>query len=106
MKRTLLISSVILSLSAAGGATAASKFIAADSSKETKLCMIAVDGTAWKMRVEIRKQRTTQREVARNVLCNDKNIVRFADRHGNQPVHAMLVRHLRPTVIIYPTAAK
>ncbi|GAA5186660.1 DUF3718 domain-containing protein [Ferrimonas gelatinilytica] len=77
--KSVIFASVLL----ASGAVTATEFVAADNTRETKLCMAAATGTPLKMMTTIKYSGYDDRSVARGIACNDEPINFFAARYND-----------------------
>ncbi|SHI04381.1 DUF3718 domain-containing protein [Ferrimonas marina] len=90
--KTLLLASAVLMTTTVG----ATEFVAADNSRETKLCMAAATANTLQMNVAIDRSGYKLQSIARGIACNDEPINFFAARYNDdQRVVDRLNRHSR-----------
>ncbi len=63
-------------------ATQATEVIAADSSKFTKLCIVALNGNRAAMHSNIKASGYSQDYIVSNLRCNGDNILTFVEQYG------------------------
>ena len=62
--------------------TQATEVIAADSSKFTKLCMVALNGNRAALHSNIKASGYSQDYIVSNLRCNGDNILTFVEQYG------------------------
>ncbi len=82
--RTLTRISLLASLAViANSAMAATKYVAADASIESQLCVSSATASPLQFHTQVRDSGISLRTVARKITCNDVPIGRFAADAGN-----------------------
>ena len=84
-KMTKTLTTIVLTLSTIGVANASTKFVAADDYLTSKLCVVAAQGSRIQLRSMIKESGFSAKHIAKNVTCNDQNIVEFVQDHAENP---------------------
>ena len=79
---TKVVMVVGLAFGAMATAQADSRFVAADESVTSKICVAAAKGNKMNLHQEIRRAGLTREYVADNVTCNDMPITEFVEQYG------------------------
>ena len=92
--RTKILFTSLLALSAiAGVAHAETRYVAADDSTPTRLCVSAVSDARIRFYTEVRDSGMNMRAVDKMVTCNGQNIGTFALNAGRKDNAHQLMRH-------------
>ncbi|QYK04859.1 DUF3718 domain-containing protein [Shewanella zhangzhouensis] len=92
--RIILIPALLLGLTATASATEY-RFIAADNSPETLMCVAAGSNKLTKLRMQIAESNSSARYHANSIRCNDKSIAQFAYSYGADKAYDYLASHSR-----------
>ena len=102
LTKAVLLSAVTLF---AGAASAGSKFVASDANPESKMCVLAGEGSRIQFISTARNNHFPLKLVAQEIECNGENITNCAKIHGNKSVYATLSKYNSPRVEIYRDTA-
>lgn len=84
-KMTKTLTAIVLTLSTVGMANAASKVVAADDYVTSKICVAAAGKSKIQLHKVIKDSGLSKRHIAKNVTCNNQNIVAFVQEFGDSP---------------------
>jgi|GEM_PF-5652423 len=99
-KVALLASAVLFT-----GFASAGSLTAGDKSGETKLCMVAGEGSRIQFFVAARDNSQSVKSAATNTECNGESIISFAKSQGNMGVYASIAKYGESNITIYRTVA-
>lgn len=99
--RKLLLICVVLSTSVVAGE---SRYVAADQSMETALCVSAATANTAEFKQELKYNRVRSAVAANKLLCNDIPVASFAFSAGNTAVYQHLKQYVRGRVDIQDIA--
>lgn len=112
MKMLNLISAIVLLGFTMSAHAENYKFVVADNSIDSKMCLDAVTNDRSALQHSIRKSGATVRWTARHLKCNDQIVANFAYRYNASDTFALLNRYTlkkdkqqRPAVTIKDLAA-
>ncbi len=98
--------SVVTMVGIAGTAAAENKYVAADNSPITKLCVSAAVDSKTKFNLNMHRSHLTDRYIRKNISCNGVEIAQFAKEAGNLPNYYMLEAKPNVRVDIYQTSQR
>ena len=89
----------------AGAASAGTKLVAADANPETKMCLLAGEGSRIQFISTAKDNHFPLKLVAQKIRCNGERIASFAKSNGNKSVYSTLSKYGSPHVDIYRTSS-
>lgn len=84
-KMTKTLTTIVLTLSTMGVANASTKVVAADDYITSKLCVVAAEKSKIQLHNFIKESGLSKQFIAKNVTCNDQNILEFVQEHAENP---------------------
>ncbi|WP_083446015.1 DUF3718 domain-containing protein [Gallaecimonas pentaromativorans] len=91
---------------AAAPALAQTRYVAADNSLGTQLCISAATATPIGMVMELKETHLSYHFLANNLRCNDMSVGRFAAEAGNDRVASQFLRRMKQQIEIKDVVAK
>jgi len=80
---TKILATTALIIGSIGASNASSEVVPGDNYVTTKICVVATKGSKTKLLFAIKDSGLKKNYVAKNVKCNEVNIVSFIEEHGS-----------------------